>query len=366
MNKYVFCITWTGFIALISCLFNVYHTEMVGERKVMKINWFFAFFAFFPLIYIAGTRTSFIDTGAYIEGFHNLPETLNGVIEYLSGVEKDKGFTFLGIVIKTFFGDNATIYLFILALIQGISLVVIYRKYSTDYVMALFLFVASTDYLSWMHNGIRQFMAVTIIFAATGLMLKKKYLPLIGIILVAATMHGSALLMIPIVFIVQGKPWNKKTLLAIAAVIVAMIFVDRFTNILDVLLSDTQYTNVVSDWQVGNDDGTNPLRVLVYAIPTILSLIGLRYIKIEDDPMINIACNMGIVATALYCLSCVTSGIFIGRLPIYCSLYSNGILLPWEIKNMFTKESSRLITIIMICGYLIFYYYQTHFIWWII
>ena len=363
MNQYIFCIIWTGVVALISRVFNVYHTEIVERKKVRRVSLAFAFLAFFPLIYIAGVRTSFIDTGSYIEGFHNLPGTLNGIIGYLSEVEKDKGFTLLSVGIKSVFGDNATMYLFILALFQGISLIVVYRKYSPDYVMALFLFVASTDYLSWMHNGVRQFMAVTIIFAATGLLMKKKYLPLVLIILVAATMHASALLMIPIVFVVQGKPWNKKTLLAIAAVILAMIFVDKFTNILDILLSDTQYTNVVSDWQAGNDDGTNPLRVLVYSIPTILSLIGLRYIKMENDPIINVACNMGIVATALYCLSGVTSGIFIGRLPIYCSLYSNGILLPWEIKNMFTKESSRLITIIMICGYLLFYYYQTHFVW---
>ena len=363
MNQYIFCIIWTGVVALISRVFNVYHTEIVERKKVRRVSLAFAFLAFFPLIYIAGMRTSFIDTGSYIEGFHNLPGTLNGIIGYLSEVEKDKGFTLLSIGIKSVFGDNATMYLFILALFQGISLIVVYRKYSPDYVMALFLFVASTDYLSWMHNGVRQFMAVTIIFAATGLLMKKKYLPLVLIILVTATMHASSLLMIPIVFVVQVKPWNKKTLLAIAAVILAMIFVDKFTNILEILLSDTQYTNVVSDWQAGNDDGTNPLRVLVYSIPTILSLIGLRYIKMENDSIINVACNMGIVATALYCLSGVTSGIFIGRLPIYCSLYSNGILLPWEIKNMFTKESSRLITIIMICGYLLFYYYQTHFVW---
>ena len=37
--------------------------------------------------------------------------------------------------------------------------------------MALFLFVATTDYISWMHNGIRQFTAVVLIFVSVLLFL---------------------------------------------------------------------------------------------------------------------------------------------------------------------------------------------------
>ena len=48
-----------------------------------------------------------------------------------------------------------------LASIQAIILVTIYRKYSTNYLLSIFLFIASTDYLSWMFNGVRQFAAVT-------------------------------------------------------------------------------------------------------------------------------------------------------------------------------------------------------------
>ena len=99
-----------------------------------------------------------------------------------------------------------------------------------------------------------------------------------------------------------------------------MYFADQFTSILDQLLSDTSYTNMVSDWQSWNDDGTNPIRVLVYSIPTILSLVGLKYIKEENDPIINLATNAGLVSTSLYIVSIGTSGIFMGRLPIYVSM----------------------------------------------
>ena len=72
---------------------------------------------------------------------------------------------------------------------------------------------------------------------------------------------------------------------------------------------------------------------------------------------------MSIISTSLYLFSMVTSGIFIGRLPIYFSLYSNGILLPWELDNLFTENSKQIVWLFMIIGYLGFYYYQMHMAW---
>lgn len=364
MNQYVLIILWMVLIYIISKTVNVYQEEYVCGKKEVRVTKGFAFFCVIPLIWWAANRSQWIfDTGAYVSGFKNMPEIFAEISPYMEGINKDKGFYFLAVLIKTIIGNRVVLYLGILATFQLMSIALIFRKYSSNFVMALFLFVATTDYLSWVHNGMRQFMAVTLIFAATELMLEKKYVSLILTILLASTLHGSALLMLLIVFIVQGRPWNKKTLLAIFAFIIAIIFVDKFTNLLNEALVDTQYTNVVSDWQQWEDDGTNPIRVLVYAIPTLLSIVGYPYIREADDPVVNMACNMGIISTMLYCLSVVTSGIFIGRLPIYCSLYATGILLPWELDNMFTKDSTKIMKLLMIMGFLGFYYYQTHFGW---
>lgn len=186
---------------------------------------------------------------------------------------------------------------------------------------------------------------------------EKKYIHAIIGILIASLFHQSALLVLPFIFIVQGKAWNKKSLLFIFAVIFAVMFADRFTNILDTMLAETQYENVVSDWESWQDDGTNFLRVLVYCVPTILSLFGLKYIRQDDTPLINLCTNMSIASAGLYVISMFTSGIFIGRLPIYFSLY-NYILLPWEINRIFTKQSARIIYIIMVIAYLGFYLYS--------
>ena len=362
-GSYTLVFVWVGFIALVGQYGNVYQTEIVAGKKERRVRWMFAFLAFLPLIWWAATRGEFMDTGVYITAYRTMPSSLGEMGAFLETVNKDKGFFALGVLIKSIVGDNYVYYFGVIAFIHGMALITVFRKYSSNYWLTIFLFVASTDYLSWMHNGIRQFTAVSLIFAAASFILDKKYVKTILIILLASTMHQSALLMLPVIFMVQGKAFNKKTVMASVVVLVGMMAADRFTGILDNLLADTQYTNVVSDWQTGNDDGTNPIRILVYSMPTLLAFLGYKDIRKADDPVINLACNMSMISTALYCLSGVTSGIFIGRLPIYCSLYGTGILLPWELEHIFTKKLAGMVFICMIGGYLVFYYYQTHFVW---
>lgn len=288
-----------------------------------------------------------------------MPVSLGGMASYMATVKKDKGFYFVSAVIKCIVGNHVNIYFIVLAAIQAGVLIYVYRKYSSRYLVSFFLFIASTDYISWMFNGIRQFLAVTITFIGIKFILDKKYAKAIILILIASLMHQSALLVIPFIFIAQGKAWNKKTLLFMVAVIAIVASIGQFTNVLDSMLAETQYKNVVSDWQSWNDNGTNALRVLVYAVPSVLSLIGLRFIRNEDDKVINLCTNMSIVSVGFYIVSMFTSGIFIGRLPIYFSLYSY-ILLPWEIDHMFTKRSARLIYVVMVVGYLGFYLYSVN------
>lgn len=317
-----------------------------------------------PYIVWAGFRSdTYGDTYAYRQTFFHAPSSVSDLASYLSGVTKDKGFATLTVLLKGIIGNSDIIYFLILAMFQMVILALVFRKYSCNYWMSIFLFVASNEYISWFHNGLRQFMAVALIFAATGLMLKKKYVPLICIILIAATMHGSAILMIPVLFIVQGKAWNKRTVLCIIASVAILFCVDQFTDVLDFLVSNTQYSNMVTDWKEWQDDGTNPIRVLVYSIPMILSIVGRKQIKNEHDPLIDILVNFSILCFAISLISMGTSGLFLGRLIIYPAVYSTCLLLPWEVKNLFTENSSRLVNLLMILGYVAYFFYQMHFSW---
>lgn len=362
MSYYYLILVWVTVVYFISSTVKVQKTEYVCGRKVRRYSYIWAVIIFLPLVIWSGYRGRIFDTGAYINAFSAMPSKFSDIASYMEDVTKDKGFYYLSAVLKTCIGDNVKLYLIIIAVIQCICLISVYRKYSINYVVTFFLFIASTDYISWMFNGMRQFCAVTIAFACFPLILKKKYVPAAIIVALASLIHGSALLVIPFMFIVQGRPWNKKTLLFIAGIIVCIAFVERFTNILDGMLAETQYKNVVSDWTASSDNGTSILRVCVYSIPTLLSLAGSKIIRKENDPVINLCVNMSIVSMGFYVISMFTSGIFIGRLPIYFSLY-NYILLPWEIEHMFDRRSRQFVYLMMLCGYLFFYYYQIKLGW---
>lgn len=362
MSKYYLILVWVAVAYFISSTVKVQKTEYVCGKRVSRYSYIWAVIIFLPLVIWCGYRGRIFDTGAYMNAYTNMPWVLSDIPAYMEDITKDRGFYFLSAVIKSFIGENYHLYFIIIAAAQAICLINVYRKYSINYIVTFFLFIASTDYISWMFNGMRQFCAVAITFACFPLILKKKYIPAAIFIALASLLHGSALLVLLFMFIVQGKTWNKKTLMFIAGVIVCIAFVDRFTNILDGMLAETQYKNVVSDWTSSSDNGTSIIRVAVYSVPTLLSLAGSRIIRKENDPVINLCVNMSIVSMGFYVISIFTSGIFIGRLPIYFSLY-NYILLPWEIEHMFDRRSRQFIYLMMIGGYLFFYYYQVKLGW---
>jgi len=351
---------WLFFMVIVGQTGGMHRRENVLGKQERRATKMYAWALMLPLIALAVMRSNYIgDTPAYIDDYWSIPANMSGKLEYIRSHTKDTGFYAMGALVSVFAGSHFKYFFLLIALVQGYALVKVYRKYSDDYWLAIFVFVASTDYLSWMYNGIRQFFAVAITFMAAEPIFKRKYVKAGVMILFASLFHQSALMMIPIMFIVQGRPWNWKTLLIILGTVFAMAFSGVFTDTLDSMLADTQYRNVVSDWRGGGDDGTNPLRVLVYSVPTLLSVFCRKKIIREGGRVVQVACNMSIISTALYLVSMVTSGIFIGRLPIYCSLYANGILLPWELRHVYGKAVK---TMAIVC-YLGFYLLQLLMVW---
>ena len=357
MSNYYLIFIWIAIFALLTYATEMDRKEIVYGKNVYRIQPVWAVILVVPLVIWAANRGYVGDTGSYMKVFREMPSQLSELVSYMGTHTKDEGFYFVSAIIKIFITENVKVYFLIVAAIQAFLLFRVYRKYSSRYAVSFFLFIASTDCISWMFNGMRQFVAVTITLLAFESIIEKKYIKAIIIILIASLFHQSALLVIPFVFVVQGEAWNIKTLVFMAAIIVALSSVEQFTNLLDELLQETQYENVVSDWEMFEDDGTNILRVLVYSVPTFLSLIGLKYIKQENSRILNICTNMSIISMGLYVISMFTSGIFIGRLPIYFSLY-NYILLPWEIDNMFEKKSVKIVYGVMTIAYLGFYLYS--------
>lgn len=361
LMNYWWLLIWCCGIGFL-CNFLPKKTITVNKKKKEVWSWAAIIILTAPFVLWAGYRAHIGDTEAYRLGFRNAPSSLSEIGAYLENVNKDKGFSIFIVLFKSLFGNNDILYFSVIALFQMFSIVYIYRKYSENFLLSFFLFVVSTDYISWVMNGMRQFIVVCAIMLCSSMIIKRKYGILTIIILLLSTIHGSAIMMIPVIFVVQGESLNWRTIVAVFVITLAVFYTGQFTSILENILDNTQYDSITSNSIWIGDDGTNVIRVLVYSVPAILAVIGKDYINEAKNTFMDLCVNMSLISAALYVLSSVTSGVYIGRLPIYCSLYGY-IVMPWLIDTMFNERSAHIVKNLMIVLYLIFFYYQMHFTW---
>ena len=364
MTVYWFMMAWVilfGILAQVTSK-RVCVGEYLGEEVYeARAHLFMAVVTFTVIVFFAGARSYVADTGAYIQMFKEYPLFQNAYDVIFDDSAREPGFGLFSILIKTYVSDNYTVWLSIIAVISGICVMLPLYKYSCNFGVSAFLFMASCQF-SWMFNGMRQFLAAAIIFTCTGLVLKNRTLLYVLIVCVLSTIHQSALLLIPMYFIVQGEPWNKRTMLFIVCIVLAMLFTSKFTNLLTDVVEQTDYASSVDEFK-NTDDGTSPIRILVESIPIILAFIYRNRIKDKLTPVIKLSINMSLIASGLYIISNIArSGVLLGRLPIYFSMY-NLILLPWLLKNIFEDREKDLIYYIMILCYFGFFYYQMVITW---
>ena len=127
-------------------------------------------------------------------------------------------------------------------------------------------------------------------------------------------------------------------------------------------MADTQYSDIMTNEVWTSDDGTNIIRVAVYSAPALMVFFGWRHLVNSTDPAMNQCINASIITMAIYLVSMVTSGIYVGRLPIYTTLHGY-MVLPWVIDQIFEKSSARLVKVVAAMAYLGFCYYQMGVTW---
>lgn len=322
-----------------------------------RVKTLFALLLFLPFVLIAANRgETFGDSSAYGMFFWSSPGSLGDFA--VSPDDRSPLFSFFTVLIKQFVGWNVPAYFGVIAAISAFCLALNFRKYSAEIVLCAYFFLTA-DFQGWMCNGIRQFMVVSIMFALTPLLISKKISKIAVFLLIGVVLfyvHVSVIVALPIYLISLGKPMNKRTLLLLGLIALAIVFVGQFTGLLADTLEGTNYERSTAEL-TSTSNGTNILRVIFFSIPTILLLIFRKKIPDNTSPIISFSINASLIGTGFYVLSAFTNGVSIGRMPIYFTLY-NYFLIPWEIKTFFKKESQKLVFFIFIAVYFIFYIYQ--------
>lgn len=330
-----------------------------------------------PLFFIS-LRSGFIDTASYIGEFDRAPSDMLEFSEFIHRNDRSYFYHALEMLFKVYVSDNAQNWIAVIAILQAVLVMRTFRKYSCDMGMSVFLFMASGLVCSWMCNGIRQFISVAIIFACTQWLLDKKwwlYLPVVllmmGLLPITSKLglpeppwflcgiHQAALIMFLACFFIQGKAFNVRVYV-LAAAFVVLVLSGGLDSMLETSVEDTAYAKEME--YVNADTGTSIMRVIVESVPCVMAFVAKR--KIDEDgapPIIHLSINASIVTTVLYVASAFTSGIFVGRLPVYTEMYSF-ILLPWLIRHPF-KKYKRELTIGLIVGYLAYFFYQVSIVW---
>ena len=338
-------------ILVFGLLFSKYEYAPVFSNGAYKRNKNVMIISFILIGYItfwAAVRNGVADTSTYIYGYETINSNVN-ILEVFRGEDKAPLFTVYQIVLKRL-GFDYHFYLASIAVISGVCIAYGIGAYTDDLFFSAFIFVASTNY-TWMFNGIRQFLVVSIIFASTRLIVEKKLFKFLILVFILYFIHNSCIIMIPIYFILNFKPWSGKiTVCILVTMAVVLFFPQLFIELLDLSMEGYNITE-----QLKEDDGVNVLRVFVAAVPAILAFNYKNEIKRYNDRYLNLWVNASVITVCLYAVGVISSGIFVGRLPIYTEIY-NVLLLPFILKRIIPQESKVLLYIACVGFYILFFY----------
>lgn len=339
---------WIGIAALLSKSVTKKKVTVLGQEEE-RYSLFFAVIVFYPIFWFVTTVFMRGDMYAYQWGFNEFNMSVGEVFQNWNSIDKGPGYSLLVAFSKNIGVDNFQQFRVVLALLQSLPLVLIYRKYSDDYVYSIFLFIANMIYDGWMMNGVRQFLAACIVFAAFPFMLKKKRIVFaLLIVLLAMTVHKSAIIMIPIVLLVQFKPWR----------IMTVILMIGFAIALYIYIHNSDW---MSEEALQQATGSNPIRIAVSAIPVVIAFIGRKKIASANDRLANICINMSIITMIMYAIASLTSGIMAGRLPGYTLIF-NFILYPYLLNKVFNETISKNLRFGITLFYIAYYILDLYFI----
>ena len=342
-----------GASALVGILnFFISPTKLkINEKTEYRTHIALAIMFFGYIALLCTYRDKVLDTGAYIASFNSAPSEWDRIGDYIEGKENGRGFYLIQAVFKTLITDDHYAWLGFISIISIACLARGLYRNTESFPLTAFLFIATTNF-TWLLNGTRQFLAVCILFAFSDWLMKGKKWRYILLVLLLSEIHNSAIFVIPVcLFINSKKVWGGKMLIFIALTILATIFSEEtfaFAN----MVTDKSYLD-----QLEAGTGSNIVRLFVSLVP--VAIIGLTYklVEREADEKIKLAANMSLVSACFYFAATFTDGVLIGRMPIYFGIY-NLYLIPWLLKHCFTKISGRIITIVCIVLYIIYFYYQ--------
>lgn len=329
-------------VYLFSSLSRLYSTKIPDNSNQVKPYKFYVILVIICLVSVAGFQKNIGDTYFYMHSF-KITEFTWAQIDFWG----DFGFNIYQLLLQRVSRDPQ-ILIFNTALITNLLIVIVLYKYSRMFELAVYVYIASGMFTTSM-NGIRQYLAAAIVFCSTKYLLNGNFKKYTLVILLAATVHKSALVLLPIYFVVRREAWTKVTFILLTLSIFIVIGFNTFSGMLFSALDNTQYGHY-SDFTEG---GANKLRIVVIAIPVLIAFLGREKLKRlwpESDYIVNMS-----IISVFFIIIASQNWIF-ARFNIYFGLYSL-ILISWIVK-LFRENNQRLIYFGIVVFYFIYFYFE--------
>jgi transmembrane protein EpsG len=330
---------------LISYFSRYFSKPLSNKAPYTKPNLLFFIIVMTSMILVSGLRNGIGDTGFYMIAYNQ------GIYNFTDIFKSNQAYGFY--IFQSFLhliSNDPQILVFASALLTNVLILPVLRRYSRYFEISIYVYITFGMFLTSM-NGIRQFLAASICFTATHFIINGKFVKYLIVVIVAATVHASALILIPVYFIVRRRAWTKMTFLLLFLGILIVLGFSTFSSALFSSLSDTHY----GQYATFDGKGTNVFRILVYAAPLVVAFFGrekLRELWPNSDYIVNLS-----VVCLLFSIVSLKDWIF-DRLNIYFGLYEI-ILISWLVV-LFTKRSQKVVYFLILGLYLFFFYYEEY------
>lgn len=309
------------------------------------------------LFFISGFRTNIGDTYFYAHSYKLLGEKMQYIPlkEILESFTGEKGFNYMQVAMNLVTPDPQILILVCAFITNALNLHSIY-KYTKPFEMGIYLYFATVIFYVTM-NGMRQALVAAVFFWGVRYIIKGKWLPYMIMIVILATFHSSALLLLPVYFIVRQKAWGKTFWITCGIGLLFFIAFPVLKPFVVNILQDTSYGEYGSD-MVQAEKGVNLVRVLVMLVPPLLAY-SVREKLSETWEESSIFIYMSVFNFLFMLLG--VQYLYFYRVCVYFELF-NLALLP-RVLSCIEKRKANALYVYMIVFYFLFAYYQVVMSW---
>lgn len=275
----------------------------------------------------------------------------NFELVYVEGEGKDPGYAVFEKIVQIF-TDDYQVFLFVVAVMFFAGFGIWLYKNSDNPFLSMLIFDSFMSSFFAL-TGTRQTIAtVLVVFIGSYLIKKRKFWQFVLVVLLAYTIHKSAICVLPFYFIANFKITKKYITTIVAALPVLFVFKEQFFNVLG-FLAGYEYDELDSGGAYGF--------TFMYIAVVIASIVLLKYIKpkCEDYKLYYNALFMGAIFLPLVFVNPAAM-----RVVQYYSLYLT-LTVPQFIK-CFQKKWQLTIAAVMVAALLLatnVYNYQYEFFW---